>query len=129
LQDDQLGRVSVGQLCRPAHGQIGRGRSVGCDKNTSERVTILGAGLHEVGRYNISSALESRQEASWLAVFWSCGLTISALAAGRSDLRARQSGPAAPSALVERVGDTAFIQLQAESFAQLDAQQQAWRSG
>jgi hypothetical protein len=30
-------------------------------------VTILRAGLHDVGRYNISSALESRQEASWLA--------------------------------------------------------------
>ena len=30
-----------------------------------------------------------------------------------------------PSALVERVGDTAFIQLQADSFGQLDAKQQA----
>ena len=35
-------------------------------------------------------------------------LTISALAAGRSDLRARQTGQAAPSALVERVADTGF---------------------
>ena len=37
--------------------------------------------------------------------------------------RQPQSPP--PSALVERVADTAFIQLEAESFAQLDVQQQA----
>lgn len=34
-------------------------------------------------------------------------------------------GPAAPSPVVERVGDTAFIQLQADSFRQLDARHQA----
>src|ERR1051325_8862502 len=33
--------------------------------------------------------------------------------------------PAPPSPLVERVGDTAFIQLQADSFKQLDARHQA----
>src|ERR1051325_8975039 len=33
--------------------------------------------------------------------------------------------PAPPSPLVERVGDTAFIQLQADSFRQLDARHQA----
>ncbi len=36
-----------------------------------------------------------------------------------------QSQPPAAGALVERVGDTAFIQLEADSFRQLDAKQQA----
>jgi dipeptidyl-peptidase-3 len=47
-----------------------------------------------------------------------------ALVAVQSDLGAQAQAPAA-SALVERVGDTAFIQLQADSFRQLDAKQQA----
>jgi dipeptidyl-peptidase III len=40
-------------------------------------------------------------------------------------LLAQQPPPAAKSTLVERVGDTGFIQLEAPSFAKLDAKQQA----
>jgi dipeptidyl-peptidase-3 len=48
------------------------------------------------------------------------------LTAADARLHARQPQQApAPSALVERVADTAFIQLQADSFGQLDAKQQA----
>ena len=53
-----------------------------------------------------------------------CALGVAAVLVVRSDLGARSQTPAA-TALVERVGDTAFIQLEADSFGSLDAKQQA----
>jgi dipeptidyl-peptidase-3 len=52
------------------------------------------------------------------------GLGAVALAGLNGALRA-QAQPPVQAALVERVGDTAFIQLEADSFRQLDAKQQA----
>src|SRR5260370_6732183 len=43
---------------------------------------------------------------------------------GAAALAQGPAGPPATSSLVERVGDTAFIQLQADSFNQLDARHQ-----
>ena len=51
-------------------------------------------------------------------------LAVPALVVISAAPRAQTPAPAA-SALVERVGDTAFIQIEAESFRQLDAKQQA----
>jgi dipeptidyl-peptidase III len=48
-----------------------------------------------------------------------------ALALAAAAPSARQRSAAPPSPLVERVGDTGFIQLQSASFAQLDARQKA----
>ena len=51
-------------------------------------------------------------------------LAVVTLIAISATPRAQTPAPAA-TALVERVGDTAFIQIEAESFKQLDAKQQA----
>ena len=51
-------------------------------------------------------------------------LAVLTLIAISATPRAQTPAPAA-TALVERVGDTAFIQIEAESFKQLDAKQQA----
>ncbi|HKV99342.1 MAG TPA: hypothetical protein VJN96_05945 [Vicinamibacterales bacterium] len=52
-----------------------------------------------------------------------CLAIVSAAATIRPEVNAQ--APAAATALVERVADTAFIQIEAESFKQLDAKQQA----
>jgi len=50
---------------------------------------------------------------------------LATVAAGSMLYAQPPSAPAAVTPLVERVGDTGFIQLQADSFRQLDARQQA----
>ena len=53
-------------------------------------------------------------------IFAPCIVIVVALLAPRIDA---QSPPPAQSPLVERVGDTGFIQVESRSFAQLDARQ------